>query len=198
MKEKTDEKLMLEVADGDLQAYETLLERTKDKMITFLTRTLGDQGMAEEIFQEVFLRVFQARATYKPTARFSTWVFTIANNLCKDVWRKNKGVRPVSLGTPVTGEGKGKAITLEQTLRANGPDPSAVSNEKETNALVEQALAGLPEDQRAVLILNVFQGMKYSEVARVMKCSLGAVKVRAFRARRELRMKLKGILGRMS
>lgn len=174
-----DAELMLRVRDGDSTSFALLLERHRAPVIHFLYRMIQNQALAEELAQEVFLRVYRSRESYEPTAKFSTWLFRIATHLALN-WirdrRHEKGtetiddpVRQFSDGVP----------TVEQRLVRQA-----------RLAEVRAAIETLPEKQRAAVLMHKYQEMEYSQIAAVLECSESAVKSLLFRAYETLRSRL--------
>ncbi len=169
---------------GDEEAFVELYRRYRDKLFNFARRLLRDPAQAEEATQDVLLKLYRARATYKPSARLSTFVFRIATNHCLNLLgRKERTL--VDRGAPVEAA-PAAAATPEQQAEAS-----------EVRASVAAALATLPEKQAAALVLSHYQGMSYQEIAEVLGVSVGAVKSLVFRARDSMMRKLSVELGRV-
>ncbi len=188
---RSDEELMQELAGGNVKAMDTLLERYKEKMLTFLSQRMGNVALAEDLFQEVFFRVYQARRSYQPTAKFSTWLYTIAQHLCIDSHRKTSRNPTVSLEKPLAGEQGDQELLWKDRLASGEQTPLQKAEHSEKSEIVRQALSALPEEQRTLLLLSSYAGLPYKEIARVLNCSMAALKVRVFRAHQALRNKLK-------
>jgi RNA polymerase sigma-70 factor (family 1) len=174
--------LMQRVAKEDRAAFEELVLKYQRKVINTIYRYTGNPGVAEELAQDVFVRVFRAAKKYRPEARFSTWLFTIVRNVCAN-YR--------------TREGKyDRQMDSEASPQLAGPaqqNPEADYLRKEVQQKIQQAIAELPESLRMPLILNHFSQMQYEEIARVLNLSLAAVKVRIHRARMALVEKLSAL-----
>src|SRR5581483_10420993 len=183
MAEKSDEELMQGVARGEMAGLEALLTRYKDRMLGYLTRTVQDQALAEDLFQETFLRVYRSRESYRFPLKFSTWLYTIARNLCLNELEK-KGVRKSVLLHAGREDMEGDGLALEETLAAPGPDPLALLQDEERRGMVVKAMGELPEEQRTVLHLTAYEEMGYEEIAGILGCTRGALKVRVHRAYR--------------
>jgi len=175
---------MMRVADGDREAFERLVERHRVPVVHFLYRTVQDREAAEELAQEVFLRIYRARDRYQPAARFTTWLYRIATNLALNWLRhERRGVQVFSL------DGR-------RDPRAAGEWPAAQPNTEEfllREALaqrVRRAVAALPARQRAVVVLHKYHNMDYEEIAAALGCSVQAVKSLTFRAYANLRKAL--------
>jgi len=180
MKQPSDEALMLALKGGDQAAFEELYRRYRNRLYAFLIRYTGDPSSAQDLFQETFLRVFRDRARYEPRAAFATWLFTIARNLFLDSVKR--------AGTPGT-------FMEPETATLSIPDPTPGPLEtlaqEEGEAVLRRAVASLAEEDRAILLLSRFEGMRYAQIGQILGISEGAVKVRAHRALLTLRRMLK-------
>jgi RNA polymerase sigma-70 factor (ECF subfamily) len=182
--------LMLRVRDGDAQAFEQLVALWQDRLVTLFLHHTGDHATAEDLAQEVFLRVYRARATYKPTAKFTTWVHTIAHNAASDL--KQRAYRRRERGVPMSASASSSAMGLEQiAIAASGVLPSRLADRTELQATVQQALLTLNERQRMAVLLAKFEQCSYEEIAAAMGITVPAVKSLLFRARDQLREALK-------
>lgn len=178
--------LMLRVRDGDALAFEQLVGLWQDRLVTLFLHHTGDHASAEDLAQEVFLRVYRARTTYQPTAKFTTWVHTIANNVASDL--RQRSYRRREHGVPANVSASSSAIGLEQlAVAASGMMPARVADRTELQAIVQQALATLNERQRMAVLLAKFEHCSYEEIAAAMDLSVPAVKSLLFRARDQLR-----------
>jgi RNA polymerase sigma-70 factor (ECF subfamily) len=171
-----DAALMLAFCAGDGSAFEALFGRWAAPLLRYLERMLRDAAGAEELVQEVFLRVHGARQRYQPEARFATWLYRIATNLAlNELRRPRRRERHASLEEPGGPELAGEAPAAEDSLDA-----------KRLAARVERELARLPERQRAALCLTAVEGLSYAEVAEALEISESAVKALVHRARTAL------------
>jgi RNA polymerase sigma factor (sigma-70 family) len=169
----TDDALMLAVRDGDLSSLGLLFERHHAGLFGFLSRMTGDRSAAEDLVQEVFVRILKYKATYRDGGSFETWLFRIARNARIDYFRKRRLVEPVPderLDGP--SDSPGPAYRLER--------------EREVDRL-KRALLALRDDRRELIVLARYQGMKYEAIAELLGIETGAVKVRVHRAMKELR-----------
>ena len=185
---RTDVQLMLDVKAGDEQSFELLLRKYRTPLVNFLYRMVRDTAVAEDLAQEVFLRVYRARQEYAPSAKFTTWMFRIATNLALNSVRDNRHRQmEISMDQSVdTGEDERRALEV--------PD-KAPSGEQELVArcradLIMKAIHSLPEKQRAAVLLHKYQELDYDEIARVLECSESALKSLLFRAYETLRVEL--------
>lgn len=181
MTEPTDVELMLALKGGDRNALGTLFERYERPLINFLYRMVGSPEEAEDLFQEAFVRVLRAAKKYEPRAAFSTWLYTIARNLCLDRIKKIKGLPTL----PLDGA-KDKEGSLKEVLPGTGVDPGDAAMTSEMATVVKGALFELPPKKREVLVLRVFQGLPYEEIARIVSAPLGTVKYRIHDAMKSL------------
>jgi RNA polymerase sigma-70 factor (ECF subfamily) len=181
--------LMLRVRDGDVEAFEELLGLWQPRLVTLFLHHTGDHATAEDLAQEVFLRVFRARTTYRPTAKFTTWVHTIANNAARDL--RDRAYRRRERGVPVSASTSASQIGLDHlAVAASGLLPGRVADRGELQAVVQEAIGGLPERQRMALLLAKFEHCSLEEIGAAMDLSVPAVKSLLFRARDQLRAAL--------
>jgi len=178
--------LMLRVRDGDAAAFEQLVGLWQDRLVTLFLHHTGDHSTAEDLAQEVFLRVYRSRASYKPTAKFTTWVHTIAPNVASDL--RQRSYRRREYGVPNSVSASSSGIGLDQiAVAASGFIPTRAADKSEIRAVVQKALAGLNERQRMAVLLAKFEQCSYEEIATAMNLSVAAVKSLLFRARDQLR-----------
>ena len=185
-----DVRLMLQVRDDVPGAFEVLVERYQHRLLGVMAHLIGRQEEAEDLTQEVFLRVFRTRKGYQPKAKFSTYLFTIANNLALNHLR-GKGRNPT---VPLEGGDAPASRPAEERVLARDGTPSAQMRRLELSEVVREALEGLGEDQKMAVLLNKFEEMSYAEIARVMDKSEAAVKSLLARARTNLRERLEPYL----
>ena len=181
--------LMGRVQRGDATAFEELLLLWQDRLVTLLWHQTGDHALAEDLAQETFLRVYRSRASYRPTARFSTWLYTIAPNAAKDA--RQRAHRRRERGVPTSVSASTSAIALESlAVDASGRLPARQADRHELQAVVQQALADLAEHQRTAVLLSKFEQCSHEEIAEAMGLTVPAVKSLLFRARENLRVAL--------
>jgi len=181
--------LMLRVRDGDAEAFEQLVALWQDRLVNLFRYQTGDHALAEDLAQEVFLRVYRARAGYKPTAKFSTWIHTIANNAASDL--RQRAYRRREHGVPMNVSASSSAIGLEHlAVAASGQRPARQADRSELQDVVQRAIADLSDNQRMALLLAKFELCSYDEIAAAMGLTVPAVKSLLFRARDQLREKL--------
>ena len=186
-----DVRLMIQVRTDVTGAFETLVERYQNRLVGILFHLVGNREEAEDLCQEVFLRIYKARKGYRARAKFSTWLFTIANNLALNHLR-NKGRNPsVPIGS---GTNSQAVASIAHQLAGREGTPSAQMRQTELADLVREALAVLNEDQKLAVLLNKFEEMSYAEIADVMGRSPAAIKSLLARARNQLREQLEPYL----
>lgn len=178
---------MLAWQDGDEQAFEQLVEEYSGMVYSLLTRFLGRRPGREDMVQEVFLRIVRARDRYQPTARFSTWLYRIVFNMAVNETQRGGARRSVSLDQPVGREDTGTLLDLQD---AGAPDPSSGLERGDAVQAVREAIAALPEKQRAALILAKYHDTPYAEIGEVLGSSEKAIKSLIHRARETLRVSL--------
>lgn len=184
----TDLELMLGVRRGDAASFEELLRRYRVPMVSYFHRMLRDRGLAEDLAQEVFLRVYRARERYQPEAKFTTWLYRIARNLALNALRDRKP--EVLLDEEENPDGD------PPMERFADPQPSAERQlmEGDRARVIRQAVEALPPNQRAAVILHKYQEVDYRQIAGILKISESAVKSLLFRAHENLRMHLEPLL----
>lgn len=186
---------MLELQSGDASAFDRIVHEYKDFVHHLIYKFTGRREGVEDLAQEVFIRIYNARDRYRPEAKFRTWLFRIAYNLCVNTTKTRRLRRAASLETPVSSEDPDS--TLRDVLEEPRTDPPLAMLEKtETHEKLRIALAGLPPQQRAAMTLYQYRGMSLREIADVMSTSEKAVKSLLSRARENLREKMAPYLGR--
>jgi len=179
-----DAELMLRVKEGDGASFGVLLDKHRSSVVHFLYRMVQNHAVAEELAQDVFLRVYRSRSTYEPTAKFTTWLFRIATHLALNALRDGKNERlqerldDDSSDMPVR-QVSDHRPSIEQSMvyRARLDE-------------VRRAIKTLPEKQRAAVLMHKYEEMEYSQIATVLSCSESAVKSLLFRAYETLRARL--------
>lgn len=187
----TDEELMLAYQGGSKEAFEELFARYRTRLFNYLRRSIGDPAQAEDLLQTLFLRVHRARATYQPSAAFSTWIYTIARNLVRDALDKERAetARRVTTRTSQR-ETDEEPVPVEERIADEHTAPETLLHRKEIVVRLQQALLSLSPEQREVILLSKYEGLRFSEIAAILGCSATAAKVRAFRALKALRVAL--------
>ncbi len=187
-----DVRLMLRVRDDEPGAFEELVLRFQHRLVGVMHHLVGHAEEAEDLSQEVFLRVYRARKTYHPRCKFTTWLFTIANNLASNS-RRARQRKPV-VPLPPQDSGPLGPRPAEQLVPDPDSGPQRKLERSEMAALIRRALEGLNERQRMAVLLNKFEDMNYAEVAEVMGLTTKGVKSLLSRARVKLREALSGYL----
>jgi RNA polymerase sigma factor (sigma-70 family) len=167
MKSVPDEDLMLQVRNGEVEMLGLLFDRYQKPLYNFYAKMTQDRAVSEDLVQEVFLRILRYRQTFRPGTAFRTWMYQIARNTRLDQVRKTRPESPF-VSEPVA-------------------SLSDSAQQQQEAAMLQRALMHLPEDKRELLVLSRFQELKYDEIARLLGCEVGAVKVRVHRALQQLR-----------
>lgn len=175
---------MCRVRDGDAQAYALLLQRHERPLIHYLQRIVRSEHVAEDLAQEVFLRVYRARTNYQPTAKFNTWLYRIATHVAINWLRNGKYERKALSVDKETGGGAcrdvaDRSLSVEERLLA-----------RVRVREIRDAIDSLPPNQRAAVFMHKYEELAYSQIASALKCSEGAVKSLLFRAYERLRTRL--------
>jgi len=186
-----DVRLMLQVRDDVPGAFEVLVGRYQNRLIGVLAHLVGQPDEAEDLTQDVFLRIYRARKGYKPKAKFSTWLFTVANNLAMNHLR-DKG-RNLTIAPGGESNANGLGPLANRALDRDGT-ASAQMRKAELSDVVREALDVLGEDQKLAVLLNKFEDMSYADIAEVMGRSEPAIKSLLARARTHLREQLEPYL----
>jgi RNA polymerase sigma-70 factor, ECF subfamily len=186
-----DAVLMLRVQRGELRAFEELVDKYKQAVVNLIARMLGDPTEAEDLGQNVFVQVFRSAGRYRVSAKFSTWLFTIARNLCLNELRRRSRHPAQSLDDPhpeLEHEPRHAVADRRQ------PGPVETLLEGELVAKIQEALLDLPENQRLAILLWRDEDLAYEDIAAVLGCSLTAVKSLIHRGRETLKRRLKPYL----
>lgn len=185
-----DEVLMEHIVRGSEAAFATLVDRYRGRIINLVCRFINDRDRAQEIAQEVFLRIFVHRERYRPSGKFSTWMYTIAVNLAKnEIRRRVRARRIISLDGLMEVAGDSSRFVADR-----GPGPERRLRQREVQEWVGKALAGLPEKYREVIVLRDVQQLSYEEIEKVLGIPGGTVRSRINRARSALQEQLSGLV----
>src|SRR5208282_4858918 len=183
---RSDVQLMLDAKAGDEASFDFLLQKYRSPLVNFLYRMVRDTATAEDLAQEVFLRIYRARKQYTPSAKFTTWLFRIATNVALNSVRDNRYDKlAVSLDAPVDDE---NAAPRELPAREMRIDEHMI--ERDRAQFIQRAIASLPEKQRVAVLLHKYEEMDYGEIAGILECSESALKSSLFRAYETLRVQL--------
>lgn len=177
--------LMKKAKDGDIEAFELLIESCRKRVFNIALRMLGNYEDASETTQEVFIRIFKSLGSFKENSSFYTWVYRITSNVCLDELRKRKSKILVSLDETI--ELKDGEVTPQ--LEDKSTTPEVAIERKEIKKTIIAAINSLPEEHRLVIVLRDIQGFSYEEIAKIANCPEGTVKSRINRARQSLREK---------
>ena len=165
---------------GEDRAFQELVERYQTRLLNFVFRTIGDRERAEDLVQEVFIRVYRHMHRFDRSKKFSTWIYTIASNLAKNELR-NRSRNPLVLFQTIKNNWADEERPLQFEDATTRPDD--LYRKRHLRALVEESVAKLPEHHRQVFILRELEGKSYEEIAEITDCNLGTVKSRLNRAR---------------
>lgn len=179
-----DAELMLRVKEGDGASFSVLLGKHRSSVVHFVYRMVQNQAVAEELAQEVFLRVYRSRSTYEPTAKFTTWLFRIATHLALNALRDGKNERMQERLDDETSDRPARQISDHRP----SVEQSMVFQAKVDE--IRRAIGALPAKQRAAVLMHKYEEMEYSQIAKVLGCSESAVKSLLFRAYETLRARL--------
>jgi RNA polymerase sigma-70 factor (ECF subfamily) len=184
---RSDVQLMLDVKAGDDSSFDFLLRKYRSSLVNFLYRMVRDRATAEDLAQDVFLRVYRARKEYVPRAKFTTWLFRIATNVALNSVRDNRHQKmETSLDAPAGDE---EDFALRE-LPARDMHVDEQLLERDRVEFIQRAIASLPEKQRAAVLLHKYEEMDYVEIAKVLGCTEAALKSLLFRAYENLRVQL--------
>ena len=179
-----DAELMLRVKEGDGASFGVLLEKHRSSVVHFLYRMVQNRAVAEELAQEVFLRVYRSRSTYEPTAKFTTWLFRIATHLALNSLRDSRKEKLQEYLDADTSDLPARQVPDRQPNVEHAMLYEAKLEE------IRQAVAALPDKQRAAVLMHKYEEMEYTQIAKVLNCSESAVKSLLFRAYEALRARL--------
>src|SRR3981189_715293 len=187
---RSDVQLMLDVKAGDEQSFALLLHRYRSPLVNFLYRMVRNREQAEDLAQEVFLRVYRAREDYIPSAKFTTWLFRIATNLALNSVRDNRYQKlEVSIDAPVSVDAEDGDETTRD-VRAKDPNIEQHLVEDGRRKMIRYAIDKLPEKQWAAVLLHKYEELDYAEIAKILNCSESALKSLLFRHYEALRVEL--------
>jgi RNA polymerase sigma-70 factor (ECF subfamily) len=173
---------------NDAAAFDEVVGRYKNRVYSYVARMIGSDQDAEDLTQEVFIRMYTSLGSFRNQSSLNTWLFRIAGNICIDHYRRGKKHQNVaySLDEPVDGD----EASQGREIADSSFEPHRLLERGEMSAQIESALVQLPDKLRAVILLHDIEGMQYDEIAQVVGCPLGTVKSRLFNARMQLRERL--------
>jgi RNA polymerase sigma-70 factor (ECF subfamily) len=189
-----DRKLASLAAQGREAAFRELLARYERPVFSLVYRMVRDRTLAEDLAQEAFIRAFNAIDSYKPSYKFSNWIFKIANNHTIDHLRKRK-LDTVSIDGSPHASGEEEVSRTSLTVEARGENPQEFVEHKELGGQIEAAIGELREEYRTAVLLRHVEGYAYGEIAEIMELPLGTVKTYLHRARNELKKQLAHLAG---
>ncbi len=191
---------MLAFKSGDARAFSTLVTRHRGSVFNFILRYTNHRQRAEDLLQETWLKVVRSAGEYQPKARFTTWVFTIARNLCVDSARKESYRKTDSLDAPVAGDDADGRALSETVPDHDGAAPDRAAHNTRLRPMIEKALQSLPDEQREVFLLREYHGIGFKEIADVTGVNENTVKSRMRYALEGLRKRLAelGVDGEMT
>ena len=187
---RSDVELMLQGKAGDDESFNLLLQKYRTPLVNFLFRMVRERATAEDLAQEVFLRVYRARKQYSPSAKFTTWMFRIATNLALNSVRDNRHRQmDISIDGPLEDDEKPVQLPTRE-LRI---DEHMI--ERDRSEFIRRTIQSLPEKQRVAVLLHKYEEMDYAEIAKILECSESALKSLLFRAYETLRVQLAPLVG---
>ena len=184
----SDLDLMLRVRQGDVSSFDELLRRYRAPLVKYFYRLVRDQALAEDLAQEAFLRVYNARRRYRPDARFTTWLYRIATNLALNAIRDARGRHRHD----ISNSGDDGETSFEFVDTKASVEQEMIETDR--GRMIREAIESLPENQRAAVILHKYQDVDYHQIAKILKVSESAVKSLLFRAYETLRVRLEPLV----
>lgn len=190
--DETESALIAKCMDGNLEAFDRLMEIHQSRIYNLTYRMMGGKEDASDLTQETFLRAFNSLNRFRGSSSFSTWLYRIACNLCLDEIKRQKRQKARVVDSTVQTADDEEIDLIEQTGDSS-LDPQEVLIRRERQEMIQQAIATLPEHQRATLVLYDIQGEPYEEIAQALDISIGTVKSRLNRARLSLKSRLEAV-----
>ena len=181
-----DVRLMLQVREGSAAAFEALVEKHQKRLVMVLEHLVSDRTQAEDLAQDVFLRVYRARERYIPTAKFSTWLYTITHNVASNSIRKSSRRKEINLVASPSGSMPVRPLDTMAKDKSNLM-PTRLADQKEMEKVIREAIQSLGPRQRMAMLLSKYEGMSYNEIAESMELTTQAVKSLLSRARGNLK-----------
>jgi RNA polymerase sigma-70 factor (ECF subfamily) len=191
----SDEELMISCSRGKPGAFAILMRRYQARLTRYINGFVKNNDLAQDLTQETFLRAYRSRKTYTHKASFAAWIYRIATNLCYDEFRKRRSSPNVSLNTSftfqITEKGDEETIELYEMLPDDSISPPDVEIEREEQReRLRSAIEALSEKHRTVILMHVYKGMEYAEIAKQLRCSVGTIKSRMHYAIKALKQML--------
>ena len=181
-----DVRLMLQVREGSAAAFEALVEKHQKRLVMVLEHLVSNRTQAEDLAQDVFLRVYRARERYVPTAKFSTWLYTITHNVASNSIRKSSRRKEINLVASPSGSMPVRPLDTMAKDKSNLM-PTRLADQKEMERVIREAIQSLGPRQRMAMLLSKYEGMSYNEIAESMELTTQAVKSLLSRARGNLK-----------
>ena len=180
-----DAELMLRLKNGEDRILNELMSRWQQPLVAFIYRYVGREAETLDLAQETFVRVYETRHRYTVRAKFSTWLFAVAGNLCRNYlrWQRRHG-------ESVLESWDTEDVELAELLRSPDDSPDQALIGSESNAIIKEAIRKLPHDLKVVILLYEYEALSYEEISFVLRCSAKAVEMKLYRARKLLREKL--------
>jgi RNA polymerase sigma-70 factor (ECF subfamily) len=182
-----EEILIDKIKKGDVESFNILVEKYQKQVFNIAYRFVGNYEDANDIAQETFLKVYRSIKSFRKEASFKTWLYHITTNVCKDELRKKKKTKLVSLDAPVSGN---DGQEFERQFESSVLSPEEKYAIKEEQKFVQKIINSLPEDYRIVLVFRELQELSYQEISDILNCSIGTVKSRLNRGRKQLKEKM--------
>jgi len=192
----SDEELMVRCGQGDTDVFNTLMKRHEKGVVKYIDKLLHDEERAKELAQETFLRAFMAKERYQPTAKFTTWLYRIALNLCRDEYRRVSRSPVVSIyktfSYEASDEWDEETYELHEIIPDTSiPTPDVALEQEEREIAMKGVIDSLAPKHRAILVMRIYEELDYSEIARRLDCPIGTVKSRIHYAFKALEQKTK-------
>ena len=184
-----DVECMLALKKGDRDAFDILMRKYYPRILNFVYRFLGNRQLAEDLTQDIFMKVYKSARRYRPRSKFKTWLYTIAKNTCLNELRRNRG-QMLSIDEPVTADER----MIKREISDSRADPAGEFLRKENTALIQATIHDLPENQRIAVLLRRYENLSYAEIAVTLNVTDKAVKSLLSRAKVNLKNKLSGIV----
>ncbi|MBN2030352.1 sigma-70 family RNA polymerase sigma factor [bacterium] len=181
----TDDVLIERFLEGDIHAFNLLVWRWERPIFNFVYRNLGNEETAQDVCQHVFLRVYKKLKTLRERQKFSSWIYRIALNLCRDEYKKRKNHRLISIESDPEDP---PSYSCQQIMDASVQTPEDLCHQQSVSELLKEALMKLPEEQRTVIIMKQYQGLKFIEIADILKQPVNTVKSRLYNGLQSLRI----------
>ncbi len=184
----SDESLIIDkIKKGDIGSFNILVERYQKQVFNIAYRFVGNSEDASDLAQEAFLKAYKSIKTFRKDSSFKTWMYHITSNVCKDELRKKKKALVVSLDAPISGN---DGQEFERQFKSSVLSPEEKYEVQEKQKFVQKIINSLPEDYRMVLILRELQDLSYQEISDILNCSIGTVKSRLNRGRKQFKEKM--------